>query len=54
MFEDAAESIVIIGLEMAYGQRNRCPFAQERCRSEVPEFRELAPDHFAACHFPME
>jgi len=32
----------------------RCPFAQERCRVEVPEFRELAPDHYAACHFPVE
>jgi len=29
----------------------RCPFAQERCRQEVPELRRLAPGHEAACHF---
>ena len=29
----------------------RCPFAQERCRSEVPELRRLGPGHDAACHF---
>ncbi len=29
----------------------RCPIAQERCSVEVPELRELASDHFAACHF---
>jgi oligopeptide transport system ATP-binding protein len=28
----------------------RCPYAEDRCKSEVPEFRELAPDHFVACH----
>ena len=32
----------------------RCPFAQRRCREEVPEIRELAPGHWAACHFPLE
>ncbi len=29
----------------------RCPFAQERCRTEVPALRRLGPDHEAACHF---
>ncbi|MBR0679147.1 dipeptide ABC transporter ATP-binding protein [Roseomonas eburnea] len=29
----------------------RCPFAQERCRQEVPTLRRLAPGHEAACHF---
>ncbi|MCP3973881.1 MAG: ABC transporter ATP-binding protein [bacterium] len=29
----------------------RCPIAQERCVTEVPEWRELADDHWAACHF---
>ena len=29
----------------------RCQYAQERCRQEVPEFRELRPDHWVACHF---
>ncbi|MGI6730986.1 MAG: ABC transporter ATP-binding protein [Anaerovoracaceae bacterium] len=28
----------------------RCPYAMERCKVEVPKFRELAPGHFAACH----
>jgi oligopeptide/dipeptide ABC transporter ATP-binding protein len=34
--------------------RTRCPRAQERCAVEVPEMRELAPDHAVACHFPVE
>ncbi|WP_425145154.1 ABC transporter ATP-binding protein [Deinococcus sp.] len=32
----------------------RCPFAQERCRAEVPLLRELRPAHFVACHFAGE
>lgn len=32
--------------------RTRCPRAEERCASEVPELRELAPGHQVACHFP--
>lgn len=28
----------------------RCPYAVERCREEVPAFREVAPEHFVACH----
>lgn len=28
----------------------RCPFATEQCRRENPVFREVAPDHFVACH----
>ena len=28
----------------------RCPHATEKCRMEVPEFKEYAPDHWAACH----
>jgi oligopeptide transport system ATP-binding protein len=28
----------------------RCPFVMDRCRTEPPEFRELAPGHWAACH----
>jgi oligopeptide transport system ATP-binding protein len=27
----------------------RCPIAVERCRSEVPELREIRPGHRAAC-----
>ncbi len=33
---------------------SRCPFARERCRLEAPALRELAPDHFGACHFSEE
>ncbi len=31
--------------------RTRCPFAQEICAARVPEWREVRPDHFAACHY---
>jgi oligopeptide transport system ATP-binding protein len=29
----------------------RCPIAQDRCRQEIPELREITPEHFSACHF---
>lgn len=29
---------------------DRCRFATDRCRKEVPEFREIKKDHFVACH----
>lgn len=29
----------------------RCPLAKPRCSSESPALREVAPGHFAACHF---
>lgn len=29
---------------------DRCSYAIDRCRLETPEFRELKPDHFVACH----
>lgn len=28
----------------------RCPYATERCKQEVPVFREVETDHFVACH----
>lgn len=28
----------------------RCPHVMDRCKEEVPEFREVATDHFVACH----
>lgn len=30
--------------------RTRCPYADEQCAKEVPEFKEVAPGHYAACH----
>ena len=30
--------------------RARCPYATEQCAKERPELREVAPDHFVACH----
>lgn len=30
--------------------RTRCPYATEQCAQEVPEFKEIAPGHYAACH----
>lgn len=29
---------------------SRCPHATARCAEERPEFREVSPGHFAACH----
>lgn len=29
----------------------RCPIAQANCSEEEPKLRELAPDHFGACHY---
>jgi len=28
----------------------RCPLAFDRCKVEVPDFREIKPGHWAACH----
>jgi peptide/nickel transport system ATP-binding protein len=33
--------------------RTRCPRADQRCASEVPELRRIAPGQFAACHHPL-
>ena len=30
--------------------RTRCPYANEQCAAEVPEFKEVATGHWAACH----
>ena len=30
--------------------RTRCPYADERCAAQVPEWREVEKGHFSACH----
>jgi oligopeptide transport system ATP-binding protein len=32
----------------------RCPVARDRCAVDVPEYREIEPGHFVACHFADE
>jgi oligopeptide transport system ATP-binding protein len=29
---------------------NRCPLAIDDCSRQIPEYREVLPDHFVACH----
>lgn len=29
----------------------RCPYTKELCREKLPEFSEVLPGHFCACHF---
>ena len=31
----------------------RCPMAEERCKTEAPVLREVAPEHWAACHLAV-
>ena len=31
----------------------RCEYADARCKEEQPELTEVAPGHFAACHYPL-
>jgi peptide/nickel transport system ATP-binding protein len=33
--------------------RTRCPRADQRCASEVPELRPVGPRQYAACHYPL-
>ncbi len=30
--------------------RTRCPYAKEECARSMPEFKEVSPGHFCACH----
>jgi peptide/nickel transport system ATP-binding protein len=32
----------------------RCPYATDKCKQETPELIERIPDHFVACHYPLE
>jgi oligopeptide/dipeptide ABC transporter ATP-binding protein len=32
----------------------RCPYAVERCRTELPTLKEIAPAHWSACHRAAE
>ncbi len=32
----------------------RCQYAKDICKQKLPEFREVRPDHFVACHFAEE
>ena len=32
----------------------RCPYAQDVCRQQTPQWEESAPGHFTACHFAKE
>jgi peptide/nickel transport system ATP-binding protein len=34
--------------------RTRCSYAQDLCAAEEPQMRALGPDHFVACHFPLD
>ncbi len=34
--------------------RTRCIYAKQKCAKEEPKFEEISPDHFVACHFPVE
>lgn len=31
----------------------RCPYCTDKCRSEVPQLKEIAPGHLCACHYPL-
>ena len=32
----------------------RCKYATAKCKEMVPEWRELKPGHFVACHYPLD
>jgi peptide/nickel transport system ATP-binding protein len=31
----------------------RCEYAKENCKVDEPEWRELRPEHWVACHYPV-
>jgi peptide/nickel transport system ATP-binding protein len=32
----------------------RCPYAKEKCHSELPQVEEVLPNHYCACHYVRE
>ena len=32
----------------------RCIYAKDKCRTEVPKFKEVEENHYCACHFPLK
>ena len=32
--------------------QNRCPDAEDICKTRIPEMKKVGDNHFAACHFP--
>ena len=32
----------------------RCPYATEKCQTEVPELTDFEDGHMVACHYPLE
>ena len=34
--------------------QNRCVHCQELCKQKKPDFQEVEPNHFVACHYPLE
>ena len=50
---DTIPGTVPSALEFPAGCRfnNRCPFATDRCTTDEPSLREIAPGHTVACHF---
>ncbi len=32
----------------------RCPYAKEKCSTDFPQYEEILPEHFVACHYARE
>ena len=52
--DGTSEEIKVPGKYRVPAGEPRCPHATDRCRSEVPKFREIRPGRFAACHLLEE
>ena len=33
--------------------QNRCEYCRELCQQKKPDFKEVEPNHFVACHYPL-